>query len=149
MEKVPPQRDTISLHLSATSASAYIFNCSAYDITQLRVNNNDVIAPSQSLAGISAGSPPSSLAVPLSQFTSSTGTSLEICFEGSKRPAWSQTAVIQQAYSCIYLWCYSNGFILADQNGRIFYMFGQSATSLMAPLAYKKRGAGQIVSVTL
>lgn len=139
----------MALPVSVASASAYIFNCSAYDITKLLVNNNNIIAPSQSLAGISAGSPPSSLSVPLSQFTNSTGTPLAIYFKGSQQPTWSQTVFIQQIYICIYLWCYSNGFTLADQNGRIFYMFGQSAASLMAPISYKKRGAGQIISVAL
>ena len=148
MEKDPPHKDKMALPVSAASASAFIFNCSAYKIAQLLVNNANVVPPS-GLAGIIAGSPPSSLSVPLSKFTISTGTPLAIYFEGNQQPTWSQTVFIQPIYICIYLWCYSNGFILADQNGRIFYIFGQSAASLMAPITYKQLGADQIISVAL
>ena len=148
MEKDPPHKDKIALSASAASASAYIFNCSAYKIAQLLVNNIN-IAPSQGLAGISAGSPPSSFSAPLSQFTNIDGTLLAIYFEGNSKAAWSQTVFIQQGYACLYLWCYSNGFILADQNGRIFYMYGQSAGSLTAELSGKSQVAGRKISVAL
>src|SRR5436309_9313047 len=118
MDKDSPHENKKALPVNATSASAYIFNCSVYNITQLLVNSVN-IAPSKGLAGISPGSPPSSLSVPLSTFINSLGTPLAINFEGNQQPTWSQTVFIQQGYICIYLWCYSNGFILADQNGRI------------------------------
>jgi hypothetical protein len=149
MEKDPPHRDKMALPVSAASTSAYIFNCSAFGITKLLVNNNNVLAPSQSLAGISASSPPNSLSVPLSTFINSLGTPLAIYFEGNSKPTWSQTVFIQQTYLCIYLWCYSNGFMLADQNGNIFYMYGQSSASLMAELTGKHHVAGRKFSVAL
>jgi hypothetical protein len=45
----------------------------------------------------------------------------------------------------MYLWCYLNGYILADQNGIIKYMFGQSSLSfamLHGPDTRPKKGLG-------
>ena len=138
-----------TLAAASSLASVFIFNCTALSITTLSVNGSNV-AP-QGIAGISAlGSPPSCLQVPRNTFANS--PSVSATFEGFTKPSWTQPVTINQPLPTtgMYLWCYLNGYMLADQNGIINYMFGQSALSMaMVGASDEWPKKGRVISVAL
>jgi hypothetical protein len=145
-ESKPGGSDTLAS--AGSLASVFVFNCSALSISVLNVNNGNV-AP-QGIAGINTpGSPPSCLQVPRTTF----GTSALVAptFQGITKPSWSQTVSINKLPNAnMYLWCYLNGFMLADENGIISYMFGQSSLSLaMIHGSDEWPKKGRIISVAL
>lgn len=112
---------------SDSLASVYVFNCAALNIIALQVNGTNV-APTQGIAAINLGSPPSSIAIPRTVFGKSATTAAT--FDGYTQPSWSQSISISQLPMInMYLWCFLNGFVLADQYGVINYLFGQSSLS--------------------
>jgi hypothetical protein len=130
MTKDAPDETESSLSdpVASTSSpgSVFIFNCSPLKLTALNANGINV-AP-QGIAGIGApGSSPNCVAVLLTVFQSP--TLIAATFEGYTRPSWSEQ-IYELSTVNMYLWCYRNGFILADQNGIINYMFGQSTMSI-------------------
>jgi hypothetical protein len=156
----------VILDAGFTPAPVLVYNCTSLLLTSLLVNSSQ-FAPSDGVAGISSpGTAPSYISVPRvipggspsgpGFINGSGGSQVVVSFYGTT--AWTQYVYINQVLNVtMFLWCYTNGFVLVDQGGKVSQLYVQSsspfgvetATSLTAEVERETAGGGHFISVRL
>lgn len=134
----PPEQQNIrpvGLEASYPMAPVLVYNCTAFPLSGLLVNKAQ-FAPTAGVAGISSpGIAPGFISVPRviaggsppaeGFISGSGGSQVAVDFFGTT--AWTEAVYINQLPNItMFLWCYVNGFILMDQNGKVSQLFAQA-----------------------
>ena len=130
---------------AAAAVAVLVYNCTSSELSSLQVNNREYAGGG--IPGMESGSPPgplSHVSVPLCDpgvtpscpgfYIGPSGSQVSVAFNGVSR--WAQNVTISQssAGSTVYMWCFTNGFVVSDAQGRLRQLYVQMAATSLASL---------------